>query len=708
MALVDLIEAIARQAAEAMLNGLWQGTALVALVWCLLKVIPRTNATTRYVIWWGTLIAVICLPIVSSRAPLTTNGDTALESQEAPSNSSEIAFSLNADPVTNRTRLSEPAVESISLNEASRQTRTEQMQLEQTDPAQSIFPVRLPARWAIFFFAAWTVIVFVMMGRVVWSYCHLRRLKRNCSPPSQHCQDRLKPWLTHARLKRSVRLCISEETSVPMVIGFMKPVIVIPQSLARELTEEEFEQVVLHEIAHVRRRDDWMKLAQKLIEALLFFHPAVLWLGRRLNLEREIACDDSVISLTGKARPYAACLIKLLELTSLRQSSLLAPGAVTIKRQISSRVEMIVDKRRNATLILSKAGLLVMLLVMALIIAEAARISPVLALIEPDSSSFESDNELLKDEFDPSGSATKEFRSDEAASAHTGTPHPAEAIAGNDSAHDSLAQSSDKTGALQFETAPAQPSGATENLSTQVALWSPVKHKQGSLLEPPHPPTPPNPPNPPPVVPLSPQSVPAPPALPADGSREARAGYDRLMADYNRQVDKYREQMRDYDRSVAEYREQMREYDRQVEQYNNALKRYYEQMERYKEEMKEYEKRIFAMVPGAILNVIAEQIAGVDLKLDAGARDKFNRELEQFAATLAKELTEKYKDLKINRPEGHITIVSFLSTGVLRNRLRQFFSRVDIGLDETAQAALALAADRAAPALQSLIVYRWP
>ena len=477
-----------------------------------------------------------------------------------------------------------------------------------------------------------------------------------------------------------------------MVIGFMKPVIVIPLSLTRELTEEEFEQVVLHELAHVRRRDDWLKLAQKLIEAFLFFHPAVLWIGRRLNLEREIACDDSVISLTGRPRPYAACLIKLLELTSLRQSSLLAPGAVTIKRQISSRVEMIVDKRRNATLILSKAGLLIMLLAMTLAVAEAARMSPALALIQPGACASKPDEELPEDRFD-----AKEFKNGRAATAHADAPRATGASVVND-----------LSDASQVETAPAEPFVVTDQLPTQVALGINVKYAQGSLPEPPEPPLPPTPPNPPATAPVPPQSVPSPPAPPALGSREAREEYDRSMADYNRQMDRYREQMCEYDRSVELYREQMREYNRQMDRYNDDMKRYEEQMARYREELKEYEKLIFALVPGAILNVVADQMAGIDLRLDAGGRDKFKRELEQFAAALAKELTENLKDLKINRPEGRITMVSFLSTAVLRNRLRQFFSRADVSLDEAARGALELAADRAAPALQSLVVYRWP
>jgi beta-lactamase regulating signal transducer with metallopeptidase domain len=667
MAFVDLIETVARPTVEALLNGLWQGAALVALVWCLLKIIPRINATTRYVIWWVTLIAVICLPITAARGPLTTGdyikGDyISLTSHEAVGVSPEIAFSFKSDPVTDRTRLGESAVESISVSETSEQTQpgqmgTEQTRPEQISPAPSIFPLRLPARWASFFFAAWLLFVLVMMGRVAWSYCYLRRLKRNCSPLPPSLQESLKQWRVHARLKRPVRLCGSEETSVPMVIGFIEPVIVIPHALARELTEEEFEQIVLHEIAHVRRRDDWMKLAQKLIEAFLFFHPAVLWIGRQLNLEREVACDDSVISLTGRPRPYAACLIKLLELTTTRQSSLLAPGAVTIKRQISSRVEMIVDKRRNATLILSKAGLFIMLVALALVIAQAARISPALALIEPVTTSLEPSSGLLaqslKNELDTTKSA-----------------------------------------AMTFNAGPAQSSDAAQYIPTQIALWNPVKQAQGSMPELPRPPTPPAPPAPPPVPPLPPVSVPSPPAPPTGGLREDRAEYDRLVAEYNQAVNKYREQVREYDSEIV--------------QYTKDLKRYDIELEHYKKDIAEYEKRILSLVPDAILNVIAEEIARIDLKLDASERPKLDRGLQQIAATMAKALTGNYKDIKINRAAGRITIVSFHSTGDLRNRLLELLKSLDINLDETAKANLELAAERAAPALQSMVVYRGP
>ncbi|HEX5736653.1 MAG TPA: M56 family metallopeptidase [Blastocatellia bacterium] len=683
MPLVNLIEAIARATTEAMLNGLWQGVLLVAVVWCLLKAIPRLNATTRYAIWWAALIAVVCLPIAAAR-----NYDLAREAEAAIGEPSEIAYTFEAPRAANRISSSEQAVEAVRLNEASEQAR-----LEQIDSAAPFFPVRLPGRWAIFLFAAWVLIVLVMMGRIAWSYCYLRRVKRNCSPLAGSHPESLKRWLARARLRRRFELRSSEETSVPMVIGLIEPVIVIPQALARELTEEEFEQVALHELAHVRRRDDWMKLLQRLIEAFLFFHPAVLWIGRQLNLEREVACDDSVISMTGKPRPYAACLVKLLELTTSRHTSLLAPGAVTIKRQISSRVEMIVDKRRNATLTLSKAGLFIMLVALALVVAQSAQIAPALALTEPVTSTFEPSSEPFaqspEDEIDLSRRA--------AATAPNSLPLAHGATSGNPSNPDSLIQDGDKPIDSQVET------GATE-----AALFRPVKHAQGSLPEPPVPPTPPRPPAPPPFPPSPPASLPAPPSLPADHSRESRAGYDRARSEYDQAVSKYREQMREYDRELGEYRDGMRDYDRQIDQYNKAMERYYTELEQYRKEMKEFERRIFALVPGAILNVIAEQIAALDMKLDAAARDKVDRGLQQIAAALAPELIEKLKDLKIHRPAGRIIIVSFLTTSVLRNRLRELLVGIDSGWDETTRASLGLVADRAAPALQSLIVYRWP
>jgi hypothetical protein len=221
-----------------------------------------------------------------------------------------------------------------------------------------------------------------MMARVIWSYLYLRRLKRRCSSLPLKYQHRLKQWLTACGFGRTVRLGRSPDIHQPLTLGLITPIILFPETLADRLTDAEVDQVGLHELAHLRRWDDWTNLVQKLAEAAFFFHPAVLWIGRRLNLEREIACDDWVVSLTGERRSYAACLTKLVELTTWPQRLALAPGAVMTRKQLSRRIEMLLDRKRNATPRLSKLGFLATLGVLIVAVAHCAQVSPVIAVPE--------------------------------------------------------------------------------------------------------------------------------------------------------------------------------------------------------------------------------------------------------------------------------------------------------------------------------------
>jgi len=99
-------------------------------------------------------------------------------------------------------------------------------------------------------------------------------------------------------------------------------------------------------LAHLRRWDDWTNLAQQVLKALLFFHPAVWWIENQLALEREMACDDAVLAETGNPRGYAQCLISMAEKSFLRRGLALAQAAVNRMRQTSLRVSQILDINR--------------------------------------------------------------------------------------------------------------------------------------------------------------------------------------------------------------------------------------------------------------------------------------------------------------------------------------------------------------------------
>jgi HEAT repeat protein len=169
-----------------------------------------------------------------------------------------------------------------------------------------------------------------------------------------------------------------------MAAGLAGPTILLPCALLNKLSDEELDQVGLHEMAHLSRWDDWTKLSQKVLEALLFFNPVVHRMGRQLDLEREMACDDWVIARTGKPKTYAACLTRLIELTGRLNAPILAPGGWTTRKQIARRIEMTVKRSQPATTKVSMFGLLAGLFILFFVGIQCARTSPLVAAPEQE------------------------------------------------------------------------------------------------------------------------------------------------------------------------------------------------------------------------------------------------------------------------------------------------------------------------------------
>ena len=199
--------------------------------------------------------------------------------------------------------------------------------------------------WAPWILGIWGVIAMAGLARVgigVWS---LRRLRRKCSviDPAE-----VPPEIAEAQAEycpaRKVQLLLSREATVPAAIGFLRPAIVLPAWLLRELSAEEVRHVAIHELSHLRRWDDWTNLFQQIVRALFFFHPAVWWMESRVSLEREMACDDAVLQCSPNPRGYAECLARIAERTFLRRGFEMAQAAVSRVRQTSQRVARILQR----------------------------------------------------------------------------------------------------------------------------------------------------------------------------------------------------------------------------------------------------------------------------------------------------------------------------------------------------------------------------
>jgi Zn-dependent protease with chaperone function len=296
------LQSVAQISSERLLNCAAEGMIIALLAWLVLRSLGSQNSGTRFAVWFAALLGIASLPFLGHR--LATRPGLTVGSE-----------------------------------------------------------FTLPASWAFYIFVTWLLIAATRLVRVGLGFWQLYRLRKSCVPVDRGTLDPIVlDSLQEFRSARPVQLCASDQLRVPTAIGFTKPMVAIPSWAMRELSTSELNAVLLHELAHLRRRDDWTNLVQKIVGAVLFFHPAVWWIEKKLTLEREMACDDIVLAQSGSTSPraYAECLVVLAEKSFLRRGMVLAQAAVDRVRQVSLRVSQILDANRpRATRVWRPAPVLV-------------------------------------------------------------------------------------------------------------------------------------------------------------------------------------------------------------------------------------------------------------------------------------------------------------------------------------------------------------
>ena len=207
----------------------------------------------------------------------------------------------------------------------------------------------LPATW-------WTSATVALTLWAIWSAAHLTRLglallalqraKGRCQPFPASAESRLDYWRRVRERGRRTQLVLSDDVRSAAILGCGSPVIAIAPALLEHLDAEELDRIVIHEWAHVQRRDDLLNLAQVAIRSLAGWHPAVWWLERQLQIEREAACDETAVALTGCAKSYAASLAKAASLLPARRAMLPVVGALS-SPALRTRIVRILSRRRR-------------------------------------------------------------------------------------------------------------------------------------------------------------------------------------------------------------------------------------------------------------------------------------------------------------------------------------------------------------------------
>jgi beta-lactamase regulating signal transducer with metallopeptidase domain len=214
-------------------------------------------------------------------------------------------------------------------------------------PPASSAPVTLPAapieegfNWLAWVIAAWAVFAVYRAGRIAWGFGQLWVIKNSARPADA---TRLEHWRQACGVNRPVALMVSDRIQLPMAVGFLKPAVILPEILV--LNADEMDHVLLHELAHIARRDDWTNLAARLVGVVLGLHPVAAFALARIERERELACDDFVVAATGEARSYAESLTHLFEMARGVRQPVLASGVMGSR--LGYRVEQLLTRGRR-------------------------------------------------------------------------------------------------------------------------------------------------------------------------------------------------------------------------------------------------------------------------------------------------------------------------------------------------------------------------
>ncbi len=331
-----------------MLHLLWVGTALglVAAMgrWRLRSAPPEV----RYIFALTSLVALAVSPVVILVWLLTTR-------PEPVGSAPDLAIAANAQMP--HTQFDEP-ISLLPAVLAALPTRTQR-------PLAKIVAA-LPCVWL-----GGTPLTFAILATGLVGAERLRRQSRSLDEMEiVHLCRRLADSLL---IVRPVAVGVCDRLAAPILLGIVRPLILLPPTAWTGWSMEQLEMVLLHELAHVRRWDNLVNLFQRVVESLLFFHPAVWWLSGWVRLERELCCDRMVVERTGRARAYAETLFAL---SGPRHDGHVAAVAMA-ENHLVVRIRRILNvEERSMQMKLSRnalALLAVLLFVPALLIGAYAR-----------------------------------------------------------------------------------------------------------------------------------------------------------------------------------------------------------------------------------------------------------------------------------------------------------------------------------------------
>lgn len=311
--------AIAHAISAALLHFVWQGPLVAFLLWVTLTTLRRGSARLRYFVSCAALAIMVALPEITAWLVYRASGAAASPANRA------VLVSDSFGPAT------WPAAASPSMWMAALEA------------------------WAL---PLWCAGVLIFAGRLILSSRHVARLRREGGAAEAPLLETVIRLARRMSIRRPVGVLISSVADSPSVAGWLRPVILLPAASLLNLSVEQLEAVLAHELAHIRRHDYLVNVLQTLAETLFFYQPAVWWVSSCVRNERELCCDDLAVEICGDPVGYARALTKLERLRAISPELALSSTGGPLLRRIQRLTGMVEEQppsRLPAVLALSLA-----------------------------------------------------------------------------------------------------------------------------------------------------------------------------------------------------------------------------------------------------------------------------------------------------------------------------------------------------------------
>jgi len=306
-----------------LVHFVWQGLLVAALVSATIRLFRVSSGHTRYATYISGFFALMACPIITFSV---LNMPPVLMLQVTPS----VDHASVVLPVS--------AKEEVVLDKKAMASKpkiaTHPDAIAPQESATYAWDMVLP--WALL---VWIIGVLVLSVRLLLGFIGIHRFKRDLEPMPHAMKSRIALLCEKLGLSEFSRVFKSPYVTQAMVVGCVRPMILLPVAMVSHMSPDMLEAVIAHELAHIRRFDLWVNLLQRITETVLFYHPAVWWLSSRIRNERELCCDDLAVRATGERLAYASALQQAVKMARQQAQPVLAMGLGKRPGKILNRVQ---------------------------------------------------------------------------------------------------------------------------------------------------------------------------------------------------------------------------------------------------------------------------------------------------------------------------------------------------------------------------------